>query len=85
MCVNIIRSVDITRYIPILHVFAIVFTIIDGVLFLISIDGWSSVNREFEDFPSTKTQILSLMKSIRTVVKCMYYRSGYLHKYFNYP
>ncbi|XP_025190619.1 immediate early response 3-interacting protein 1 [Melanaphis sacchari] len=31
--------------------------------------GWSTVNREFEDIPTTKTQILSLMKSIRTVVK----------------
>ncbi|KAF0764643.1 immediate early response 3-interacting protein 1 [Aphis craccivora] len=31
--------------------------------------GWSTVNREFEDTPSTKTQILALMKSIRTVVK----------------
>lgn len=34
------------------------------------LDGWSTVNREFEDMPTTKTQILSLMKSIRTVVKC---------------
>ncbi|XP_025421488.1 immediate early response 3-interacting protein 1 [Sipha flava] len=31
--------------------------------------GWSTVNRDFDDAPTTKTQILSLMKSIRTVVK----------------
>lgn len=39
----------------------------------VSADGWSTSAREFDDTPTVKTQILSLMKSIRTVVKCEYY------------
>ncbi|VVC40257.1 Yos1-like [Cinara cedri] len=31
--------------------------------------GWSNVNNDFQDIPTTKTQIVSLMQSIRTVVK----------------